>query len=533
MKTLISIFLLINMFPAYLFSQTNIIKFEKTSSFFPNDDEINREDIVWGYINVPENWDKPEVKPIKIAIAILKSTSKQIDSNPVVYLEGGPGAGGIEGISGWLKHPLRKNSNIILVDFRGTGFSIPKLCPDLGKRFLEILAKNQNSNQDEQQKAIAAAACKQDLINRDIDINSYNSKSISKDLNAIKKALKYNNWNVYGISYGTYIAQIYANDFPQDIKSLILDSPIPDISQYYNKNTTNYANSLKKVFAACKNDSNCNKQYPNLENKYYETIEKLGRIPITVSVDKKIIPSGKFTYNAEDFKISIQQSLYQKKLICVLPLLITEFNKGNKTTLSALVSAFSGALTNLDYGMYYCVSCNEVIPYNSILEFNKDALKYKNLKGGLSFYKSDFVVCDKWNLETRKQHDSLDNLHKLSTLTAPVLVFSGEFDPITPVANGQITVEKFKHSFLVKAPISGHAPSFSKIGSKIIAEFISNPSQHPNVEEFQSDIKVNFVTDITISGGISNFANSLNSFDFLFFSPLIIAIIILLISFLI
>jgi pimeloyl-ACP methyl ester carboxylesterase len=529
MKNLIRLFLLLCLLPTCLFSQTNAFKLEKTTTFFPEEKIINQENIEWGYLNVPEDWDKPEGKTIKIAVAILKSTSKNIDSNPVVYLEGGPGAGGIEGIWSWLKHPLRENSDIIIIDVRGTGNSLPKFCPDLGKKFLEILSKNQNSTEDEQQKTIAAIACKQDLLNRDIDINAYNSKSIAKDLNALNRALKYNKWNVYGVSYGTYTAQVYANDFPQDIKSLILDSSISDISQYYNHNTVNYMNSLKKVFSACENDPNCNRQYPNLESAYYATIEKLDKKPITVKVDKKIIPSGTFTYNAEDFKVAIQQGLYNKKLIRVIPMLIFEFNKGNKSTLSSLVAAFSGAL-GLDYGAYYSVSCNEAIPNNSISEFNNEALNYKKLKGGLSFYKSDFLVCDKWNLGAGKSSKALNDLSNLSTLTAPVLVFSGAFDPITPPSNGKMTVDRFKNGFLVNAPISGHAPSFSKIGFKIVDEFIKNPMQRPDTKELESDNKVHFVTDVKINGGVSNFANSLNEFKLLFFAPFFIAVILLLIS---
>ena len=70
------------------------------------------------------------------------------------------------------------------------------------------------------------------LINKGININAYNSSSLSKDIHALKTVLGYKNWNVYGVSYGTYVAQIYASYYPDDIKSLILDSPIDDISTY-------------------------------------------------------------------------------------------------------------------------------------------------------------------------------------------------------------------------------------------------------------------------------------------------------------
>lgn len=529
MKKIIAIILILCL-PNYLFPQKKAYKLEKTATFFPDEPALNKEnDIEWGYLTVPENWEKTDRKTIKLAFAVLKNTSKTAALSPVVYLEGGPGAGEVGGIWRWLDHPLRKNNDLVLLDVRGTGYSSPKFCPELGSRFLEILAKNQSSTQDEQEKTAAALACRQDLISRGIDLSSYNSRSIAKDLNALKEALKYEKWNVYGVSYGTYTAQVYANDFPNDIKSLVLDSSISDIAEYYNSNTANYVSSLNKVFEACKNDPLCNTQYPDLENTYYETIEKLARNPITVNVDKKIVSSGKFTYNAEDFKIAIQQSLYYKRLIEVLPLLITQFNKGNKNTLSSLVASFSGAL-GLDYGQYYCVSCNEVLPNNSIYEFTKNSESFSKLKGGLSFYKSDFSVCDKWNLGNQSSQKSINTLSNLSTITAPVLVFSGAFDPITPEANGKATAERFKNSFLVSAPTGGHGPGLSIIGSEIIGEFLRNPSLAPNVSELTENNKVDFATDVIISGGVSNFASSLNEFDMLFFAPFFVALIILLIS---
>lgn len=529
MKNIIKLVLLVYMCSNQLFSQTNSFKLEKTTTFFKGEENINEDNIEWDYLIVPENWDNPNGKTIKIAIAILKRRSNKTDKNAVIYLEGGPGAGGINRIWSWLDHPLRNNNDIILIDVRGTGFSFPKFCPDLGKEFLEILAKNQNSTQDEQQKMIAAMACKDDLLKRNIDINSYNSKSIARDLNALKKVLKYKSWNVYGISYGTYVAQIYANDFPEDIKSLILDSSISDISEYYNKNTTNYVASLERVFEDCKSDPNCNKQYPNLERTYYNIIKKLDKNPITVDVDKKIIANGYFSYNSEDFKIAIQQSLYRKRLIELLPLLITEFDKNNKKTLSSLVSAFSGAL-GLDYGQYYCMSCDEAVPNNSISQFQKDASKYKQLNGGLSFYKSDFVVCDNWNSGNNVNRKAKNDLSRLSEIKAPVLVFSGIFDPITPVLNGVTTVKKFKNGILVNAPVYGHTPSFSEEGFDIVAEFINNPSHKLSITTLQSDNKVNFITDIVISSGISSLSDSLGQFNLLFFVPFFIAIIILFIT---
>ena len=525
MKKLVILFLLIGMIPVYVSAQTKKIKLESTNSFFSKNEKTDNT-VEFKYLTVSENWNKNNGKEVKIAVTILKSKAK--DAKTILYLEGGPGAGGIASIDTWLNNPLRNSYTIVLVDARGTGNSLPKLCTDLGNKFLEILAKNQSSIADQQEKVAEAIGCKESLIKRGIDIAQYNSSSIAKDLNALKTALHLKKWNVYGTSYGTYVAQVYANNYPEDIQSLILDSSISDIAQYYDQNTANFMNSLDKVFDACRNDPNCNEQYPDLEKVFYNTIDKLSKNPITVDVDKKIIPSGRFTYNAEDFKISIQQALYSKKLIQVLPLLITEFNHGNKKALSSLVTAFSGAL-GLDYGMYYCVSCNETLKFNSLSEFDKKSLNYKGLKGGLSFYRSDFKVCEKWNFGMT-QNNSENDLSKFYASNIPVLIFSGEFDPITPPSNGLMLSKKLKNSFFVTIPASGHVPSFTMSAMKISNDFMANPTKRPNFTNVLSDAKVHFITGVKPSKAIINMANSLNEFNLLFFTPFFIAISILLIA---
>ena len=525
MKKLVILFLLIGMIPVYVSAQTKKIKLESTNSFFSKNEKTDNT-VEFKYLTVSENWNKNNGKEVKIAVTILKSKAK--DAKTILYLEGGPGAGGIASIDTWLNNPLRNSYTIVLVDARGTGNSLPKLCTDLGNKFLEILAKNQSSIADQQEKVAEAIGCKESLIKRGIDIAQYNSSSIAKDLNALKTALHLKKWNVYGTSYGTYVAQVYANNYPEDIQSLILDSSISDIAQYYDQNTANFMNSLDKVFDACRNDPNCNEQYPDLEKVFYNTIDKLSKNPITVDVDKKIIPSGKFTYNAEEFKISNQQALSSKKLIQVLPLLITEFNHGNKKALSSLVTAFSGAL-GLDYGMYYCVSCNETLKFNSLSEFDKKSLNYKGLKGGLSFYRSDFKVCEKWNFGMT-QNNSENDLSKFYASNIPVLIFSGEFDPITPPSNGLMLSKKLKNSFFVTIPASGHVPSFTMSAMKISNDFMANPTKRPNFTNVLSDAKVHFITGVKPSKAIINMANSLNEFNLLFFTPFFIAISILLIA---
>ncbi|KAB8151560.1 alpha/beta fold hydrolase [Kordia sp. TARA_039_SRF] len=496
------------------------VKFEEEESFFPNAEVLKEEKINWGYLTVPENWEHPEKRKIKIAVSVLKNRSNKENADATVFIQGGPGASGVMNILNWLNHPIRESNDIVLVDIRGTGLSEPRLCPDLGDEFLEILAKNQSPLEDEKQKTAAAMLCKQELLNRGVDVDAYHSTSIANDLHALKDALKYKHWNVYGVSYGTYVAQVYANNYPDDVKSLILDSVIDNITNYYTENTSNYIQSLSKVFKECENDPECNSSYPELEKIYYETIAKLEKEPITVKVDSYLIDSGEFTYNAEDFKVAVQQGLYNKQLVEIIPLLIYQTYNRNEGALSNLVEAFS-SLLNMDYGVYYCVSCNEALPRNEYASYEKNAAQFEKLKGGISFYKSDFKVCEQWN--ATKDSVAVISVESLQNASYPVLILSGGYDPITPEDNGHNLVRKLTNSKIVVAPTYGHTPGFTDIGNEVTKNFIEAPSK-VDVNAYSEAEKVSFVSNIEMNAGISEMGTSLSQLDPFFIGPLAIAV---------
>lgn len=518
--TLITLF-----FSTVLNAQTNL---EKVKSYFPASKELRKDNIEWFRFSVPENWGHVNERKISLAVAVLKSKTHS-NQEPVVFIQGGPGGNTIAETMFWVNHPLRTNHDIILVDLRGTGFSEPRLCADLGKKFFEILSKNQSEEQDTKDKVLASLKCRQDMINQGIDLNSYNSVAVANDLHALKNSLKIQKWNVYGVSYGTYIAQNYAKIFPNDLTSLTLDSSISNISEYYTNNTQNYMFSLGKIFESCKKDAKCNKEYPNLEAVYYNTISELQKKPITVDVDKSIIPSGNFTYNAEDYKIAIQQSLYDKKLVEVLPLLIYQFKERNTATLEGLVQAFSGALS-LNYGSYFCFTCNEVIPYNNLQNYDSISSKYKKLNGGLSFYRSDFNVCKQWN-----QNQNIPQSKSISLKNDnpfKVLILSGGLDPITPTYFANETGQNFnKNVQIINGYTYGHGLGNTKSGANIIRNFVEGKPITDSLKHYFNQKTVTFKTGITLNNGIVKMTGDINSKQWYYFIPLIISLVIVFVVF--
>ncbi|MGB3463867.1 MAG: alpha/beta hydrolase, partial [Cyclobacteriaceae bacterium] len=484
-------------------------KLEDAKTFFPYWKELEEENIDWKWLTVPEDWSKPE-KEIRLAVARLNSF--EVTRKTVVYIAGGPGGWSVGPIGKWLNHPLRKEANIILVDLRGTGFSQPQLCPDLGEDLLQVFAADGNSQQDVDRFVKVGESCRKSMIRKGIDLEAYSSSSVAKDLNALRESLGLQKWFVYGVSYGTWIAQVYASDYPQTVEGLILDSPIADISLYYDHHTGNYEEGLSALFA-----SN-SRQFPDLENTYKSVIKDLVKQPLAIPMTVNNT-SGEFIVNVNDFKIIIHQALYNHQSLAVLPMIIKAFKERKISVIKTLVQSLSGNLKR-DFGTYYCMTCNDLYQENAIAEFDSQGQ-------GISFYRADLAICKDWNLLANNLNP--DSLIKIARHAGNfnTLIFTGEYDPITPLSNGRKLADKIPGSYLM-AMDGGHTTGSSPEGKQLIASFVENPTTRPSsTVENQT---INFISEVSENEGVFNIINSFRSSGVLFFAPLGLAFLIILMA---
>jgi len=136
-------------------------------------------------------------------------------------------------------------------------------------------------------------------------------------------------------------------------------------------------------------------------------------------------------------------------------------------------------------------------------------------------------VCDKWNLGTAEDKLLDYDLSGLAELPAPVMVLSGEFDPITPASNGKEMSAKFANSQLLTAKSFGHVPSLSEAGESFVTSFISQPNQMPDLTAFQDAASISFAKNIKLNGGVSNMGTNLSELNPMFLVPLVIALVLM------
>ena len=110
------------------------------------------------------------------------------------------------------------------------------------------------------------------------DPRFYTTSIAVQDLEAARQALGYEALNVYGVSYGTRVAQHYARRFPDQVRTLIIDGVAPPTEVPLGPNAAlNAERTLSRLFERCRKEPSCSDRFPDLEAKVEALDQRLGR----------------------------------------------------------------------------------------------------------------------------------------------------------------------------------------------------------------------------------------------------------------
>lgn len=160
-----------------------------------------------GRLLVPERRSDPDSQLIELAFVRIKSTVRE-PGPPLIFLAGGPGVSGTDGLrwerlSGWFQ-ALRQSSDVVLLDQRGTGLSLPRL--DCLERW-ELPVEQPGSREDTLRRMVercrvSAAYWRQ----QGVDLSGYTTQESADDINDLRIALGAEQVSLYGASYGSHLA---------------------------------------------------------------------------------------------------------------------------------------------------------------------------------------------------------------------------------------------------------------------------------------------------------------------------------------
>ena len=197
--------------------------------------------------------------------------------DPVIYLAGGPGDIAPLEVNGLIAADFIRDRDIVVVSQRGTMFSDPPLtCASIDDFARVALGLRFYSETTKRDHLVATEDCHRKLTDTGADLSAYNSTESAADFADLRKVLGYSAWNIYGTSYGSYLAQTIMRDHPEGIRSVVLDSVLPT-TYSVPANWWNARAGFDNLFQACTAEAACNAAHPRLQETFTQLVNRPSR----------------------------------------------------------------------------------------------------------------------------------------------------------------------------------------------------------------------------------------------------------------
>ena len=413
----------------------------------------------------PLDPEQPDGATVALAVAVVPALSLEPEADPVVPIAGGPGQSTITFYAATRAafEPLRRTRDILLIDQRGTGQSAKLEC-DIDDDVV------QGRMSPEQTQAITEDCIAQLAY----DPRFFTTSVAVRDLEALRAALGYSALNIYGISYGSRVAQHYARRYPESTRSVILDGVVPPQMSLGPAIATEAQEALDAIFARCAEDPACGERFPDLNERFLTLDRSLSEAAVEVTVAHPVRGELEVVnYGGDELAATIRLLSYHPTTVALIPFLIDEGSRGNLAPLASQFLTITGTLNDsLSIGMHNAVACTEDAPF-----FAGEGVSDQELADtyiGPVLLEALATICSVW------PSGVLDDGFKQPLVTeTPVLLLSGEADPITPPGYAERAAVELDTAYLHIGALQGHGQAPRGCMPDVMAAFVETPAENP------------------------------------------------------
>lgn len=216
------------------------------------------EALLCSYVDAPLTYSV-DAKADKVRLALTRLPATGVKKGSVVVISGGPG---LPGINPFMSDDdtvakLTQSYDIVGYDPRGVGQSTPKISCGVPGRERPVIDEHDISASEAQARKTLAACIKHTGLET---LKHMGSDDAVNDLNVIRAALGEPVLTAVAYSYGTQIAALYAERFPQQTRALVLDGVVDlsedDFTQQLNQ-ARGYQQTFQRFAAFCAKHPDC------------------------------------------------------------------------------------------------------------------------------------------------------------------------------------------------------------------------------------------------------------------------------------
>jgi pimeloyl-ACP methyl ester carboxylesterase len=421
---------------------------------------------VCGNLIVPENRQNPNGNKIKIPFVFARKPEQDSVHDIVLFTTGGPGyATIIPGDSLPYNSPLLTFGGYIFFDQRGTKNARPCLdCEGIDeaikRSYQENLSRDSLIN-------IAVTNCRNKFVKQGIDLSAYNTLESAADINDLRKTLHIESLILNGVSYSGGLMLTVARNYPEGIKSLLLNSPLPGFVNYEEHALFNVNEALNKIFDNVETDSVQSSRFPGLRQNFHNYFESVSGKHFTISYqeNEKAKPINiQYTKNEllDAIINKITNSDYQN-----VPLIIRDIVNGKheKYIKEVLDEKFAGNKA-LTYGMRLSVYCSEQMAFadNQLIKKQEEILPWL---AGYPVNNVTAKMCDCWKVIPEPRSAKTPVYSKI-----PALISMGDLDPWTRPIYSRLIKRTMPNSQLLMISGKAHGAGY---GQGYLGIFFQDP----------------------------------------------------------
>ena len=403
-----------------------------------------------GTLEVFENRVKRTGRKIRLKILVVPATGTDRKNDPLWYIPGGPGSSATNDAPGVLGQfaKIREQRDLVFVDQRGTGGSHGLDCTFYDQNDPQTVFGNIFPLND-------VKKCRQELEGQ-ADLTLYTTPIAMDDFDEVRAALGYDQINLFGGSYGTRASLVYLKRHPKTVRTITLQGVVPSGDYVPFDFARRNERALQGVIDECAADTACNTAFPNLRAELKTVLDRLLQGPVEVEIDTNVPqgPGSSNTPRMTKIKLSrdlaaeaIRYMLYSAGSATRVPLVIHQAALGNFAPVAQFAFRFRvGLVASGSNGMYLSVTCAEDLPWFKLADAEKLAA---NTFLGNYRVRQQLEACELW------PRAKVDPNYGTRSST-PVLMLTGQWDPVTPSTNAENAARFLPNSLQVVVPQAGH-----------------------------------------------------------------------------
>ncbi|XUK62788.1 Carboxylesterase A [Plantibacter sp. RU18] len=217
------------------------------------------------WLDVPLDYADPQGEKASVAVSRVAARGESI--GPLVFNPGGPGSTGVVGAIalgiGFADSRIGESFDLIGFDPRGVGATTPAVdCYSAsgttrGDELFPLVAMRPALTEEDTRALVERCA---DGSGGMGSLAHIGTRTTAKDMDVLRAALGEKKLSFLGQSYGTRLGAVYAEEFPQHVRAMVLDGAFDPKLATVDRFATSFAGfqtAFESIAASCAVDQEC------------------------------------------------------------------------------------------------------------------------------------------------------------------------------------------------------------------------------------------------------------------------------------